>query len=141
MQVRDERDAAVIQQSQMQTELSSCEKRIAGLEREIESVLGENMYMYLMKLRDRRLYELLNNSSSESKDEAKLIQLQSENQQLKEVIVKLYSKSEQDRQSLEKEVQELSTRLHSIENGERSELSQLCAQYRTEIDSLKVIFV
>ena len=63
------------------------------------------MYMYLMKLRDRRLYELLNNSSSESKDEAKLIQLQSENQQLKEVIVKLYSKSEQDRQSLEKEVQ------------------------------------
>ena len=111
MQVRDERDAAVIQQSQMQTELSSCEKRIAGLEREIESVLGENMYMYLMNLRDRRLYELLNNSSSESKDEAKLIQLQSENQQLKEVIVKLYSKSEQDRQSLEKEVQELSTRL------------------------------
>ena len=106
----------------MQTELSSCEKRIAGLEREIESVLGENMYMYLMNLRDRRLYELLN-------------------KQLKEVIVKLYSKSEQDRQSLEKEVQELSTRLHSIENGERSELSQLCAQYRTEIDSLKVIFV
>ena len=96
----------------MQTELSSCEKRIAGLEREIESVLGENMYMYLMKLRDRRLYELLNNSSSESKDEAKLIQLQSENQQLKEVIVKLYSKSEQDRQSLEKEVQELSTRFY-----------------------------
>ena len=83
----------------------------------------------------------MNHSSSESKDEARMIQLQSENQRLKEVIVKLYSKSERDRQSLEKDVQELKTRLHSMENGERSELSQLCAQYKTEIDSLKVMSI
>ena len=91
-----------------------------------------------MFLTERKLYELLNNSSSESKDEAKLVQLQSENQQLKEVIVKLYLKSEHDRQLLENEVKELSDRLHSVENGERSELSQLCAKYKTEVESLKV---
>lgn len=86
----------------------------------------------------RRIYGLLSESSQNSQLGEEILALESENKRLKEVVLKLYSSSQEEKKASEQEIAQLKKKLRDIENHERSELSERCAAYHNEVLSLRV---
>lgn len=111
----------------MKEAISTANERNVRMEKELESTLSENI----------QLYEMVNSTQREKSSEAMLIGLQSENKQLKEVIVRLHSTYSEEKKHLMSQLDEMKSNLHTFQNEERSECSQLCATYLMEISSLR----
>ena len=125
----------------MKEAISTYETKLNNLEEEIDELLEDRMQFLNLIVNCRKLYTLLDKLPPENRSSEDLFHLERENRQLKEGIAKLYSTSCKEKQAYELEISRLRRQIRDGINSERSQLSERCAEYRSQIDSLQVVYV